>query len=106
MHNLTPEEQSTISRYLTDRRSRTDIFFQYAIYFVPSLLFGLYGMWKGDIGAMAVAYVVLVGLVVYLIQQQARTNPSFRSAIGKLGENSGPTSQAAAGSPVLNPPLQ
>jgi hypothetical protein len=44
-------------------------------------------MWKGDIGAMAVAYVVLVGLVVYLIQQQARTNPIFRSAIGKLVEN-------------------
>ena len=72
------------------------------------------GRWKalvlqalGDgIAEAAVAYVVLLGLVVYLILRQARANPLFQSAIRKRVENSGPTGQAAAGSPVLNPPLQ
>ena len=86
MHNLTLQEQSAITRYLSDPRSRSEILFQYAIYFIPSLLFGLYGFWKGDLDPMAVAYVVLVGLIVYMIQHQSRTNRVFRSAISKLVE--------------------
>jgi hypothetical protein len=95
MHNLTPEEQFKISSFLADPRSRTDIFLQYAIYFVPSLLFGAYGMWKGDFGAVAVAYAVLLGLVVYLILRQARSNPLFRSAIRKLVDNCSAGGEAA-----------
>ena len=102
MQNLTPEEQATISRYLADRRSRADIFLHSAIYFVPSLLFGLYGMWKGDIGAMALAYVVLVGLVVYLILQQARTSLIWRSVIRKLVKASGMPSGMSA-KPISSP---
>ena len=89
MHNLTPEEQSTISRFLTDRQSPLEFFLHYAIYFVPSLLFGFYGMWRGDLGAMAVGYLVLIGLVTYLVLRQGRSNPIFRSAIRKLIENCG-----------------
>jgi len=51
-------------------------------------------MWKGDLGAMAVAYVVLLGLVAYLIQHQTRSNPLFRSAIRKLVDNCGAPRQA------------
>ena len=98
MQSLTPEEQSAIAPYLTDSRSRFEFFFQYAIYFVPSLVFGLYGMWKGDMGAMAVAYVVLVCLIAYLILYQARGRSLLRSAIGKLVENCGLTGQPS------NPP--
>ena len=94
MHNLTAEERSTISRYLADPRGRTEIFLQCAIYFVPSLLFGLYGLWEGDLGALVVAYVVLLGLVAYLIQRQLRANPLFRSAIRKLVDNCGALRQA------------
>jgi hypothetical protein len=86
MNILSPEEQATISRFLTERTGRLDIFFTYAIYFVPSLLFGFYGMWRGDMGAMATGYVVMVGLVAYLILRQGRSNPIFRSAIRKLIE--------------------
>ena len=102
MEQLTPQERSAISRYLADSRGTADAFFSYAIYFVPSLLFGFYGMWKLDVVAVAVAYVVLFGLVVYLILHQRRSAPLFRSAIRKLVENSGATSDAAAG-PASNP---
>jgi cytosine/uracil/thiamine/allantoin permease len=98
MEQLTPQERSTISRYLEDSRGAADAFFSYAIYFVPSLMFGLYGMWKLDVIAVAVAYVVLFGLVVYLILQQRRSAPLFRSALRKLAENGGLTSEAAPGS--------
>jgi hypothetical protein len=82
--DLTPEERSTLARFLTERTGRLDIFFTYAIYFVPSLLFGCYGMWRGDFAAVAIGYVVMVGLVFYLIARQGRSNPIFRSAIRKL----------------------
>jgi len=95
MHKLTAEEQSTISRYLSGSRSRLDTFFTYAIYFVPSLLFGLYGMLKADFLAVAIAYVVLFGLVVYLILHQRRSAPLFESAIRKLVENCSATGEAA-----------
>jgi cytosine/uracil/thiamine/allantoin permease len=97
MEQLTPLERSTISRYLADSRGTADAFFSYAIYFVPSLLFGLYGMWKLDVIAVAVAYVVLFGLVVYLILHQRRSAPLFRSAIRKLVENNGATGEVAPG---------
>jgi hypothetical protein len=96
MHKLTREEQMTIARYLNESRSRLDAFFTYAIYFVPSLLFGLYGMLKADFVAVAVGYIVLVGLVVYLLLYQRRSAPLFRSAIRKLVENGGTTIEAAA----------
>lgn len=89
MNILTPEEQSTISRFLTEPRGTLDRFLQYAIYFVPSLAFGLYGIWKADFVAVALAYAVLLGLVAYLIRHQGRANPVFRSAIRKLIENAG-----------------
>ena len=88
MNTLTCEEQLTIARYLTEPRSRIDTVFTYAIYFVPSLLFGLYGIWKSDFLAVTVGYVVLFGLVVYLISYQRRTAPQFRSALRKLVKNS------------------
>ncbi|HXC27310.1 MAG TPA: hypothetical protein VNV38_05085 [Stellaceae bacterium] len=72
---------------------------QYAIYFVPSLVFGLYGIWKADLAAVALAYVVLLGLVAYLIRSQGRANPIFRSAIRKLIENAG------AGGAIPAPPI-
>lgn len=102
MHNLTAEEQATISRFLTDSRSRLDIFFQYAIYFVPSLLFGFYGMWRDDLGAIAVGYLVLLGLVGYQIWRQGRSNPLFRSAIVKLLESRAAPAESAA-KPISSP---
>jgi hypothetical protein len=89
MHNLTREEKLTLTRYLTEPRRRIDTFFAYAIYFVPSLLFGLYGMLETDFLAVAVGYVVLFGLVLYLISYQRRATPLLRSAVGKLVENCG-----------------
>jgi hypothetical protein len=99
MHNLTREEQRTISRYLSESRGRIDTFFTYAIYFVPSLAFGLYGMLKADFLAVAMGYVALVGLVIYLIVYQRRSAPLFRSAIRKLVESGGATDGAAAEPP-------
>jgi hypothetical protein len=87
MHTLTREEQRAITRYLTDPRGRIDTFFDYGIYFVPSLLFGLYGMWREDFIAVAVGYVVLFGLVAYLISYNRQSAPLLRSAVQKLVEN-------------------
>jgi len=84
MPNLTPEEKAMLTRFVSGGERRVDVLFQYAIYFVPSLIFGLYGIWKADLVAVTLAYVVLFGLVVYLIMRQGRSNPVFRSAIGKL----------------------
>jgi hypothetical protein len=100
MNILSVEEQAAISRFLVERTGRLDIFFTYAIYFVPSLLFGFYGMRRGDFGAMAIGYLAMVGLVAYLVLRQGRSNPVFRSAIRKLIEaadtaNSQPASPAA-----------
>jgi len=103
MHNLTPEEQRTIARYLAESRGLFESFLQYAIYFVPSLVFALYGIWKADFVAVTLAYAVLFGLVVYLLNRQARANPIFRSAIGKLVE-SGDAVSAAATTPISAPP--
>jgi uncharacterized iron-regulated membrane protein len=62
---------------------------------VPSLLFGLYGVWKADFAAVAVGYAVPFGLIVYLIWQQRRARPVFRSAPRKLVENPAATGEAA-----------
>jgi len=99
VNDLTSEERSTLSRFLAERTGRLDIFFTYAIYFVPSLLFGCYGMWRGDFAAVAIGYVVMVGLVVYLIARQGRSNPIFRSAIRKLLDQG-----SAEEAPAPNPP--
>jgi len=102
MHNLTVEEQRTISRYLADSRGPLEFFLQYAIYFVPSLVFALYGIWKADFVAVTLAYAVLFGLVLYLLNRQARANPIFRSAIAKLVEGRDSPGDEAA-KPVANP---
>ena len=84
MYNLTREEQLTIARYLTEPHSRIDGFLYYTIYFVPSLMFALYGMWKADFVEVVLGYVVLLVLVIYLISYQRRRAPLFRSALQKL----------------------
>ena len=96
MQNLTRDEQLTIARYLTEPHGWVDTWFRYVIYFVPSLLFGLYGMLKGDFAAVAVGYIVLFGLVVYLISYQRKSGPLFRSALRKLMEGCRATTDAAA----------
>jgi hypothetical protein len=87
---LTPEEQSTITRYLTrPPRGRLDYFSGYTAYIVPSFLFALYGVWKTDFVAVAFAYLALLIMIVYIIFYQASSSGIFYSAIKKLAENSG-----------------
>jgi hypothetical protein len=96
VEKLTYDERMTIARYLTEPRGRADTFFSYATYFVPSVLFALYGMIKTDLLAVAVGYVVLIGLVIYLISYQRRTGKHFRSALRKLVEDDDPIKGPAA----------
>jgi hypothetical protein len=58
-------------------------------------------MLKADFFAVAIAYVVLFGLVVYLILHQRRSAPLFESAIRKLVENCSATGEAAPAPAVL-----
>jgi hypothetical protein len=89
MERLTPEEHSTITRYLArPPRSRLDYFFSYATYLVPSFLFALYGVWKNDFVAVAFAYLTLLIAIVYIIGYQTRSSGVFYSAIKKLSHSS------------------
>jgi hypothetical protein len=94
IQTLTREEQLAVARYVTDPRGRVDTFFSYAIYFVPSLLFGLYGIWKADVVAVSVSYAVLFVLVFYLISYNRRSAPLL-----KLVEDRGATGEAAPQQP-------
>ena len=90
MEQLTSEEQSTIRRYLArPPRGRLDYFSGFAIYLVPSFLFAIYGIWKSDFVAVALAYLVLLIAIVYIIGYQTRSSGLFYSAIKKLAEGPG-----------------
>jgi hypothetical protein len=104
MEQLTPEERSTILRYLArPPRGRFDYFFAFAVYLIPSFLFALYGVWRSDFVAVAVAYLVLLIAIVYIIGYQTRSSRPFYSAIKKLVEHASgaseppPAPEAAAG---------
>ena len=95
METLTREERLVVTRCLTEPRSRLDTVFTYAIYFVPSVLFGIYGILKADFLAVALGYLVLLGLMFYLISYQRRSAPLLRSALLKLVEEAGAMRTAA-----------
>ncbi len=95
MAELTPEERSTITRYLARQpRGRLDYVSSYAVYFVPSILFALYGVWKNDLIAVTFAYAVLLIAVAYIIGYQTRSSGLFYSAIKKLADNASESAAA------------
>jgi hypothetical protein len=96
MEPLTPEEQSTITRYLArPPRGRADYFSAFAVYLVPSFLFVLYGLWKRDFVAVALAYLTLLIAIVYIIGYQTRSSGLFYTAIQKLAEHQSDQPKAA-----------
>jgi hypothetical protein len=85
MEQLTPEEHSTITRYLAKPpRGRLDYLFASVTYLIPSFLFAVYGIWKNDLVAVGFAYLVLLIAILYIIGYQSRSASVFHSAIGKL----------------------
>jgi hypothetical protein len=96
MEQLTPEERSTITRYLArPPRGRFDYFVAYAIYLIPSFVFAIYGIWKNDFIAVAVAYLVLLIAILYIIGYQTRSSGLFYAAIKKLSDGpDAPTADA------------
>ena len=99
MEELTPEEHSTIARYLAKPpRGLFDYLFASVTYLIPSILFAIYGMWKADLIAVGFAYLVLLIAMIYILAYQSRSAPVFHSAIGKLVKNAGAPA-AIAGEP-------
>jgi hypothetical protein len=88
MEELTPEEHSTIARYLAKPpRGRLDYLFASVTYLIPSFLFAIYGMWKTDFIAIGFAYLVLLIAMIYILTYQSQSALVFHSAIGKLMKN-------------------
>lgn len=79
---FTNEERELIARYLISA-PRASVLFDYGVYVLPSVFFGVYGLWAQDLIALFIGYLSLLIVVVLYLNHQQRHQKLFYSVMEK-----------------------
>lgn len=80
---FTREENQLITLYIHRHRSWFDTLFHYGAYILPSFIFAIYAILKGDFVAAIVAYVALFVMAVLYLSYSGRCSRILRSILVK-----------------------
>ncbi len=81
--SFTEEEKKIIAQMIQKMPGKAAFLFEYLAYVVPSVLFAIYGLWKGDFIAVAVAYAALLIVALAYLNYTHRYVGPLYSAIKK-----------------------
>ena len=83
VEDFTQDERGMLAFFARRERSWLDALFSYGVYIVPSLIFAVYGVVKGDFLAETVAYGALLLTVIAALGYQRQQWAVLRSAARK-----------------------
>ena len=82
--DLTDEERALVARWALIKADNGSRLSFYAAALFPALVFGIYGMLHKDIVALGLAFVGLVGFLVWRVSRELRFAPLHHSLFVKL----------------------
>jgi len=80
---LTLDEQDAVRQFLNADESRIHFWWDFSPYFLPPIVIAIYGIWKADLVAVAVAFGLMVFLAIWYLSHLGRVNRNLRSAMAK-----------------------
>lgn len=80
---LTAEEKKAVMRYLAHDESRSRFWWDMFPYLAPPAAFAVYGVWRGELAAVALAFSVLFLSALWYLAQQIGASIQLQSAVRK-----------------------
>ena len=80
---LTKAEKAVVAQFLAAEGSLRKFWWEISPFLMPPIAFASYGLWKHELVAIALAFVVLLFLVLWYLTVQFRSWTHFHSALRK-----------------------